>query len=102
MYYSPILIDDAVAAIKKLTVNKMTGFYNAAGPERISHYDFGRRIAAAFGLDEKLLVPMKSADLGLTVHMPLDTSLDISKLSALVKVRGIDEGLAVMKSQAGS
>jgi dTDP-4-dehydrorhamnose reductase len=99
MYYSPIYIEDAVSAIRTLTVNKMTGFYNVAGPERISHYDFGRRIAATFGLSEDLIVPMNSGDLGLTVRMPLDTSLDISRLSTLMKVRGIDEGLAAMKSQ---
>jgi dTDP-4-dehydrorhamnose reductase len=98
MYFSPIYIDDAVNAIRTLTANKMAGFYNVAGPERFSHYDFGRRIAAAFGLSEDLIAPVSSGELGLTVPMPADTSLDISKLSALTKVRGIDDGLASMKS----
>ena len=101
MYFSPIHIDDAVAAIKTLTVNKMSGFYNVAGPERISHYDFGLRVAKAFGLKQDLVVPVNTSDLGLTVRMPADTSLDISKLSAIMKVRGIDEGLAAMKPQSG-
>lgn len=100
MFFSPIYIDDAVNAIRMLAVSNMTGFYNVAGPERISHYDFGRRIAAAFGLSEDLTVPMSSGELGLTVRMPADTSLDISKLAMLMKVRGIDEGLMAMKMQA--
>jgi dTDP-4-dehydrorhamnose reductase len=98
MFYSPIYIEDAVNAIRTLTMNSMIGFYHVAGPERISHYDFGRRIAAAFGLSEDLIVPKDSGELGLSVRMPLDTSLDTSKLSTLMKVRGIDEGLAAMKS----
>ncbi len=98
MYFSPIYIDDATDAIRMLTVNKMTGFYNVAGPERISHYDFGRRIAKAFGLSEDLVAPVKSADLGLTVLMPADTSLDTSKIGPLIRIRGVDEGLAAMKS----
>jgi dTDP-4-dehydrorhamnose reductase len=101
MFFSPITVDDAVSAIRTLTVNKMMGFYNVAGPERISHYDFGRRIAAAFGLSDDLLLPMSAGELGLTVRMPLDTSLDISKLSMLTKVRGIDEGLAAMTAAEG-
>ena len=39
--------------------------------------------------------------MGLTVPLPRDTSLDISKLSPLMKVRSIDEGLKAMKAQGG-
>jgi dTDP-4-dehydrorhamnose reductase len=98
MFFSPIYIDDAVNAIKMLTVNKMAGFYNVAGPARISHFDFGKQITATFGLSEDLLVPKSYDELGLTVRLPADTSLDISKLAALMKVRDVDEGLAAMKS----
>jgi dTDP-4-dehydrorhamnose reductase len=101
MYFTPIYIDDAVSAIRMLAMNKMIGFYNVAGPERISHYDFGRRIASVFGISEDLVVPKSVSELGLTVPMPVDTSLDTSKLSTLMKVRGIDEGLASMKAQVG-
>ena len=97
MFFSPIYIDDAVSAIRTLAANEMAGFYNVAGPARISHYDFGRRIAAVFGKSEDLIVPMSAGELGLTVRMPMDTSLDIAKLSPLVKVRDVDEGLAAMK-----
>ncbi|OPY29710.1 MAG: dTDP-4-dehydrorhamnose reductase [Methanocella sp. PtaU1.Bin125] len=96
MYFSPILIEDAVNAIKTLTVNRMNGWYNVAGPQRISHYDFGRKIAAAFGQNPDLIVPVNAVDLGMTVPVPLDTSLNITKLSALVKVHGIDQGLFAM------
>ena len=98
MYFSPVLIDDAVKAIKTLTMNHMNGWYNIAGPERVSHYEFGRKIAAAFGLDDSLVVPVSASELGMTVRVPMDTSLDITKLSTLMKVHGIDQGLFAMRA----
>lgn len=98
MYFSPVLIDDAVKAIKTLIVNRMNGWYNVAGPERVSHYEFGRKIAAAFGLDDSLVVPVSASELGMTVRVPMDTSLDITKLSTLMKVHGIDQGLFAMRA----
>jgi dTDP-4-dehydrorhamnose reductase len=97
MYFSPIFIEDAVAAIVKLSTEGMTGLYNLAGPERISHYEMGLRIAKAFGLKEKYLVPLSADELGMTVSMPRDLSLDVSKIATIVNIRGIDEGLATMK-----
>ncbi|MCD1296326.1 NAD(P)-dependent oxidoreductase [Methanocella sp. CWC-04] len=97
MYFSPIYIDDAVAAIKLLTAQKMFDKHNVAGPERISHYDFGLKIAKTFGLNENLIVPVSVEDLNLTVMMPKDLSLDISKIGPLVKIRNVDEGLEAMK-----
>lgn len=99
MYFSPIYIDDAVEAIRFLTVNGMSGRYNVAGPERMSHYEFGRRIAEAFGMDEELIVPVSMEELNLTVRMPRDLSLDISKIAALVKIRDAGQGLEAMKSE---
>lgn len=100
MYFTPIYLDDAVKAIKELTLNGETGFYHVGGPERLSHYEFGKRIARAFGFSEDRLVPVSMADLNLTVRVPRDTSLDTAKLSTLVKVRNIDLGLSAMKAEA--
>lgn len=101
MYFSPIYLDDAVQAIKDLTLNGMTGFYHVGGPERLSHYDFGKKIAVAFGLSEDLIVPVKMTDLNLNVRVPQDTSLDIAKLSVLMQVRSVEQGLSAMKAAAG-
>jgi dTDP-4-dehydrorhamnose reductase len=100
MYFSPIYVDDAVNAVKELVVNGMTGFYNVAGPERLSHYEFGLKIARAFGFSEDLVVPVKMADLNLAVRMPQDISLNTAKLGMLVKVRDAEHGLAAMKAAA--
>jgi dTDP-4-dehydrorhamnose reductase len=97
MYFSPIYIEDAANAIRVLTLENMSGLYNLAGPERISHYEMGLRVARAFSLKEDMIVPLSMEEMGLTVRMPKDLSLDISKIGTLVKIRGIDEGLEAMK-----
>ncbi len=97
MYVSPIYIEDAARAVSLLTRENMSGLYNLAGPERISHYEMGLRIAKVFGLKEDLLVPLSMEEMGFTVRMPRDLSLDTAKISALIKIRGIDEGLEAMK-----
>ncbi len=97
MYFSPIYIDDVAQAVSLLSKENMSGLYNLAGPERISHYEMGVRIARVFGLKEDLLVPLSMEEMGFTVRMPRDLSMDISKIGALVKIKGIEEGLEAMK-----
>ncbi len=101
MYFSPIFIDDAAEAVAKLTMENMNGLYNLAGPERISQYEMGLKVAKVFGLKEELLVPLSADELGLTVRMPRDLSLDVSKIMMIVKIKGIDEGLEAMKRSMG-
>ena len=101
MYFSPIFIDDAAEAVAKLVSENMNGVYNLAGPERISQYEMGLKIAKVFGLREDLLVPLSADELGLTVRMPRDLSLDVSKILMIAKIRGIDEGLEALKKSMG-
>ncbi|MDI6897095.1 SDR family oxidoreductase [Methanocella conradii] len=97
MYFSPIYIEDVARAVSLLVKENIGGLYNLAGPERLSHYEMGVRIARAFDKDEDLLVPLSMDEMGFTVRMPKDLSLDASKISALIKIRGVDEGLAAMR-----
>jgi dTDP-4-dehydrorhamnose reductase len=100
MYFSPVYIDDVAKAVSLLVKESIGGLYNLAGPERLSHYEMGLRIARAFGKDEDLIVPLSMEEMGFTVRMPRDLSLDTSKISALLKIRGVDEGLAALKEKS--
>lgn len=102
MYFSPIHVADVAKAVRLLVAGDASGTYNLAGPERISRYEMGLRIARAFGLREDLLVPLSMEEMGLKVRMPRDVSLDISRLGAKMKVRGIDEGLEAMRQAMAS
>lgn len=100
MYFSPVYMDDAVKAIALLATKGMNGIYHVAGPDRISHYDLGVKIAEKFGLDKSLLIPKKADEMGLTIMVPRDSSLDISKTSVLINIRGVNEGLEALKNSS--
>jgi dTDP-4-dehydrorhamnose reductase len=51
----------------------------AAGAERISRLDLGRRVARVLGLPEQLLVPARQADHPGPDPRPADVSLDVSR-----------------------
>jgi len=57
---NPTYIPDLAAALVKLSMSKLAdieyyGVINLAGPEIMSRYEFGVRIARSFGFDEKLI-----------------------------------------------
>ena len=68
----------AVAAL--LEAPRAGGLFHAGGPERLSRFELGRRVAAAHGFDAERLVPARQAELPLPVPRPLDVSLDSSRL----------------------
>lgn len=68
-----------------------------AGPDRLSRYDIGVKIARAYGIDEKLLQSVSQKDLQMAAPRPADVSLDISKAVALgYKPMGLDEALTAI------
>jgi dTDP-4-dehydrorhamnose reductase len=84
-FNSPTLADDLAEMIIKLVEEDRAGIFHTAGSERISRYDFARKITAVFGLDTGLLNPVTSDELNWVARRPLDSSLDVSKISGLKK-----------------
>jgi dTDP-4-dehydrorhamnose reductase len=101
---SPTLATEMAEAVLRLVELDATGVYHTAGAERISRYDFAKKIAMAFGFDEKLIVPIKTDELHQKAVRPRDSSLDIAKVKkvgiafsnadgALEKLKGMKEAL---------
>lgn len=59
------------------------GVYHLGGPERISRFDLGRRIAAHLNLGEAHLQPLSQAELPMAARRPADVSLDSRKALSL-------------------
>jgi dTDP-4-dehydrorhamnose reductase len=55
------------------------GVYHLGGPERISRFDLGRRIAAHLNLGETHIQPLSQAELPMAARRPADVSLDSRK-----------------------
>jgi dTDP-4-dehydrorhamnose reductase len=70
------------------------GLLHLAGPQRLSRYEFGVKLARALGLDPAGLEPARQADSGLA-RSP-DTSLDTGLARGLLRtrLRSVDEAVA--------
>jgi len=95
---SPTLAAELAECVLELIGKNAQGVYHAAGAERISRYDFARKIAKAFGADEKLIVPIRTAELRQKAVRPADSSLDIEKVKRLCIVfSNVDGALRKLK-----
>lgn len=53
VHFTPLLADALAVATHRLLDLSAVGLYHLAGDERISKYDFGIRLARAFGLPKR-------------------------------------------------
>jgi dTDP-4-dehydrorhamnose reductase len=77
---SPVWVDQLATALLELANNgraSMAGVWHIAGPQPLSRYQFGERLARSYGLDPAGLSPGLSRDSGL--NRPRDCTLDVSK-----------------------
>jgi dTDP-4-dehydrorhamnose reductase len=95
---SPTFADNLARAIHKAIERNSQGMLHIAGSERISRFDFARRVARRFDLDESLLIPVQMKDLSWVARRPKDSSLDVGKAEKElgIELLGVDEGLEEM------
>ena len=76
--FSPTLVNDLSVLLEQLAVGAFSGVINVAGADRLSKFDFARRVLSAFSLDPERVVPstLAAAEFGAT--RPHDLSLDTS------------------------
>ncbi len=82
-YRCPVRTADLTAALVELVSHPYRGVIHVAGPERMSRYELGRRIAAALGIAPQGITPGVSAASGLV--RPRDCTLDISLARAILR-----------------
>jgi dTDP-4-dehydrorhamnose reductase len=95
---SPTLADNLAKAIRSAIERNSNGLLHVAGSERISRFDFARKTAKSFDLDESLLAPVDMRDLNWAAKRPRDSSLDVAKAEKELGVElfGVDRGLEEM------
>jgi len=99
-YNSPTLVDNLAEMILGIVRVNARGVYHTAGGERMSRYEFAKRIAETFELDETLITPVKMNDLKIWIaRRPEDSSLSVDKIRREIKVAPLDltEALERMK-----
>ena len=79
-------------AIKLSIIMDIQEILNYGGAEFMSRFEFARRIAGVFGLNEKMILPIKTADLNQLAPRPLNSGLSTVKIEELLGLRtyGVD------------
>lgn len=97
---SPTYNADLAAASIELAERGLAGLWHVAGAECLSRHDFARLACRVFELDERLLVPVATADLGQRAARPLVGGLRIERARAALAtpLRGPEEGLRAMRA----
>jgi len=101
VFYTPILVETAAQTVHDLIDLKANGIFHVVGDERISKYEFGRKLAQEFKLDVSLIKPGYITDQASLVKRPLDMSLSNQKTCALLgrKLGGAGVHLARLHQQ---
>jgi dTDP-4-dehydrorhamnose reductase len=79
---TPLWLDDAARACSRLGSSELTGVVHLGGPERLSRFDMGERIAHALCADPQLLVRARRAELQSPEPRARDVSLSSSRYFA--------------------
>jgi dTDP-4-dehydrorhamnose reductase len=93
-YRSPAYVEDAAQGLLLMLERRGKGIFHLSGPERLSRYDFGLRIADIFGLDQGLIVASQQADVAMPAARPADVSSESTRARQLgYHPRSIMDGL---------
>jgi dTDP-4-dehydrorhamnose reductase len=84
VFFTPIALDLLTASLCELVAVNARGVLHVAGGERISKFEFARRLAIARALQVEHVLPGSIEDASLTAPRPRDMSLSTKKVAALL------------------
>lgn len=84
VFYTPILIETLAKIVHRLIDLKISGIFNVVGDNRISKYQFGRKVSDQFNLDYRLIIPSRFTQQKGTCQRPTDMSLSNAKIKTYV------------------
>ncbi|MEW5691942.1 MAG: SDR family oxidoreductase [Candidatus Hydrogenedentota bacterium] len=87
---SPTYTEVLAECILRLIKKKKKGIYNIAGPDILSRSEFAYMIAEIFGLDKRLIVPVKTEELAQRAKRPKKAGLLIDKIKKEIGIEIMD------------
>ena len=97
---SPIIADDFAKTIIYLEKGNYSGIFHAAPEIKISRYDFCLKLARYLKLDENLISPTASKELGRKVTTGFNKCLDSTKLKKTeFNFMSLEESFELLKNQ---
>lgn len=91
--YAPNLSEIAV----HLSETPIKGIINIAGTDLISRYEFAKKAALIFGLDDNLVIPVQTKELNQQANRPRKAGLLTNKLTAVSKIPVTSHGDGLRK-----
>jgi dTDP-4-dehydrorhamnose reductase len=76
---TPLALHTAARALAAVALGEVVGTLHIGGPERMSRFEMGVRLAQHLGLDPSLIVSSHRAAAGFAEPRPRDVSLDSSR-----------------------
>lgn len=98
---NPTYLDDLVDGFAKIIYYKKCGLFHMGGEEFLSRFEFTKRIAKYFNLDESLIIPIKTKDLNQPAPRPLKSGLINLKATVELdyKPRKLEETFNLMNEE---
>jgi dTDP-4-dehydrorhamnose reductase len=94
-YRTPVDPESVADALTALLAGGPGGLYHLGGPERLSRFELGLRVAAVLGLDARHIQPARQAELAFDAPRPADVSLDSRRARDRLgwRPRDVDEAI---------
>jgi dTDP-4-dehydrorhamnose reductase len=88
-FTSPTYVPNLSKMIFEIISRNLEGFFHLSGSTKISRFEFAKMIATKFNLDSTLLNPVRIDTMDWKAIRPIDSSLDVSKVNSLLKIKPI-------------
>ncbi len=97
----PTIVDDIALGILRIVNKERRGIYNISGSEYLSRFEFAKKVCEIFKFDQRLLVPIVTADLDQSADRPMNSSFILlkSETELGMKTLNVTEGLHMLKLQ---
>lgn len=101
VYYTPVHAGVLAETIHELVSVNACGIFNVVSDERLSKFDFGKRIAEVFDLDSSLLTKSELREMTNLVQRPLDMSLSNRKVCDVLQhqIGSVSDHIHALKVQ---
>lgn len=100
-YGNPTLARNIAWAVEELIQKNKKGIYHIVGKDKMSKYQWARRVAEYFNLNHELVVPVSSKELGQKAPRPQKDDLNIEKTKRDLKTKllSLEKSLDLIKSR---
>lgn len=94
-YRTPIDPESVAQAVAVLLQGRASGLFHLGGPERLSRYELGVRVAGLLGFDPRAIQAVRQADLAFDAPRAADASLDSSRARSVLgwEPRPLDDAI---------